>query len=69
MLFGLCGLKRPLMHSSNAALVKIFEEKFGAKLKVPKHLEEASFGVALFGLISCGVFKNAEEAQKIIRYN
>jgi len=53
----------------NAALVKIFEEKFGASLKVPSHMEEASFGAALFGLISCGVFKNAAEAQKIIRYN
>lgn len=53
----------------NAALVKIFEEKFGAKLKIPAHMEEASFGAALFGLISCGVFKNAAEAQKIIRYS
>jgi len=38
-------------------------------MKVPKHLEEAAVGSALFGLISCGVFKNAKQAQKIIKYN
>ena len=53
----------------NPALVKAFEEMFKAEMKVPKHLEEASFGAALFGLISCGVFKNAKQAQKIIKYN
>ena len=36
-------------------------------MKLPAHLEEASVGAALFGLISCGVFKNAKEVQKIIR--
>ncbi len=53
----------------NSALVKVFEEMFNLKLKVPQHLEEASFGAALFGLISCGVFKNAIEAQKLIKYS
>ena len=53
----------------NAALVKVLEEKFGANMKVPKHLEEAAVGAALFGLVSCGMFKNAKEAQQIIRYN
>lgn len=53
----------------NSALVKLFEEKFKATMKIPKHLEEASFGAALFGLISCGAMKNAAEAQKIINYN
>ncbi len=53
----------------NPVLVKVFEKMFEAEMKIPKHLEEASFGAALFGLISCGVFKNAKEAQKIIRYN
>lgn len=52
----------------NNALVKAFEEKFNAKLKTPLHLEEASFGAALFALIACGVYKNATDAQKIIRY-
>lgn len=53
----------------NAALVRTFEEMFNSKMKVPKHLEEAAFGAALFGLVSCGVFKNANEAQALIKYN
>ena len=53
----------------NPALVKIFEEKFGTKMKIPAHLEEAAFGAAIFGLISCGVFKNAKEACRLIRYS
>ena len=52
----------------NGALVKIFEEMFNSKMKIPKHLEEAAVGAALFGMISCGKFKNAEEAQKLISY-
>lgn len=52
----------------NRVLVETFEKMFDSKMKVPKHLEEASFGAALFGLISCGVFKNANEAQKLIKY-
>ncbi len=47
----------------NRVLVKIFEEKFGAKMKIPKHLEEAAVGAAMFGMIACGKFKNAKEAQ------
>lgn len=52
----------------NKALVKIFEEKLGAKMKIPAHLEEAAVGAAMFGMISCGKFKNAKEGQKIISY-
>lgn len=52
----------------NPALVKIFEKIFHSKMRVPSHWEEASFGAALLGLISCGIFKNANEAQKLIRY-
>jgi len=53
----------------NKALIRAFEEKFGAEMRVPVHMEEAAFGAALFGLISCGIFKNANEAQKIIKYS
>ncbi len=53
----------------NKTLTKIIEEKFGLKAKTPKYLEEAAFGAALFSLISCGVFKNTTEAQKLIKYN
>lgn len=52
----------------NAALAGVFEEMFNSKLKVPKHLEEAAFGAALFGLVSCGVFENAKKAQALIQY-
>lgn len=52
----------------NKALVKIFEEKFGAKMKIPAHLEEAAVGAAMFGMISCGGFKNAADIGKIISY-
>lgn len=52
----------------NAALVKTIEKTFGAKMIFPRHKEEASFGAALFGLISCGVFKSASEVQKMIQY-
>lgn len=52
----------------NAALIRIFEEKLNSKMKIPAHLEEASFGAALFALISCKAFKNAAEAQKLIKY-
>ena len=50
----------------NKALVKIFEEKLGAKMKIPAHLEEAAVGAAMFAMISCGAFKNAKEVQMII---
>ncbi len=52
----------------NPTLVKIFEKKFGTQMKIPKHIEEASFGAALFGLISCNVLKDANEAHKLIQY-
>ncbi len=52
----------------NRALQKIMEKRFGAELKIPVHHEEAAYGVALFGLISAGYFKSAEEAQRLIRF-
>ncbi len=52
----------------NVALVRVFEELFNSKMKVPKHLEEAAFGAALFGLVSCGVFENAKDVQRLIAY-
>lgn len=52
----------------NKALIRVFEGKFGTKMKVPSHMEEAAFGAALFGLVACNVLKNAEEAHKMIEY-
>lgn len=53
----------------NPTLIKIAEEKFGKKIKIPKFSEEAAFGAALFGSIAAKVFKNTKEAQKLIKYN
>ena len=52
----------------NPAFAALCEETFGAKLKIPAHLEEAAFGAALFGAICAGHFKNTAEIQKNIRY-
>lgn len=52
----------------NKALVRIFEERLGAKMKIPSHLEEAAFGAAMFAMIAGGKFKNAKEVQSIISY-
>ena len=52
----------------NPYLVRSFENLFNSKMIIPSHIEEAAFGAALFALISAGVFKNANEAQKIIKY-
>lgn len=37
-------------------------------MKIPAHMEEAAVGAALFAAIACGIFKNAHEAQQLIRY-
>ena len=52
----------------NNALVRIFEEKLSAKMKIPQHLEEASVGAAMYGMISCGEFKKAKDVQGIVSY-
>ena len=52
----------------NKAFVNIIEQKFGGDLKMPVHTEEAAVGSAMFGLVSYGIYKNAEEVQKLIRY-
>ena len=53
----------------NRALIDVMERRFGSALKIPAHTEEAAFGASLFALVSCGIFKNAAEAQKLIKYN
>ena len=52
----------------NPALVKYLENRFKTVMKIPVHVEEAAFGAALYALISAGIFKNAEEAQKIVKF-
>ncbi|MBQ6714419.1 MAG: hypothetical protein IJN15_02595 [Clostridia bacterium] len=52
----------------NKPFIKLTEEKFGLKLNIPAHKEEAAYGAALFGAICKGYFKNSEAAQKLIKY-
>ena len=52
----------------NEVLVKIAENKFGGYLRIPTHTEEAAYGAALFGLVACGAFESAKQAQRLIRY-
>ena len=52
----------------NRRLQDVMEDYFGEKMKIPAHKEEAAYGAALFSLVACGRFKNAAEAQKLIRY-
>ena len=52
----------------NQILVKIAENKFGGSLRIPAHTEEAAYGASLFGLVACGVFESAKQAQALIRY-
>ncbi len=53
----------------NAALVKALERKFGGRLRAAIHLEEAAFGAALFALISAGIYKNADEAHRLVKFS
>lgn len=48
----------------NNALKKTAEDMFGAKMKIPSHMEEAAFGAALFAMTAVG-FNNVKD---IIRY-
>lgn len=52
----------------NDLLKKILEDKFGMKLCIPVHNEEAAYGAALFSLVCSGFCKNICEAQKLIVY-
>ena len=52
----------------NPTLIKAFETKFEKTMKIPVHLEEASFGAALFGLVSGSVYSSRKEAQSVIKY-
>lgn len=52
----------------NSHLRMLAKERFGVDVLLPAHLEEAAFGAALFGAVSSGILKNAQEAQKLIHY-
>ena len=52
----------------NKALIAVAESIFGAKLRIPIHLEEAACGAALFALVACGKYQTAAEVQQLIQY-
>jgi len=52
----------------NAAFAKALSDTFNASLKIPLHKEEASFGAALFSLVTANIYPCIEDAQKIIQY-
>lgn len=52
----------------NAALQRAFERRFGMKMRIPAHNEEAAYGAALYGMTAAGLCGSLDEAQKRIRY-
>ena len=52
----------------NNVLAEMIQNRFGCSLKIPCHTEEAAFGAALFGMISCGRCKNMKEAGHLKKY-
>ena len=53
----------------NPALQQLFVDKFGLKLMIPAHSEEAAFGAALFGLTAAGFKNSIFDAQNLIKYH
>lgn len=52
----------------NAALQKIFSERFGMPLSIPVNKEEAAYGAALCALAACGKYESLAAAQQLIKY-
>ncbi|MBE6631426.1 MAG: hypothetical protein E7623_01860 [Ruminococcaceae bacterium] len=52
----------------NPHFAKVCEKRFGMKMFVPAHKEEAAFGAALYALASLGIEKFDIKNKKIIKY-
>lgn len=52
----------------NPALRRMFEERFGMQMVIPKHMEEAAYGAAIFALAACKVAPSLNKAQALIKY-
>lgn len=50
------------------AFAKSLSLRFGKKLMIPAHKEEACFGACLFSLVAVGKFASTADAQQIIKY-
>ena len=53
---------------NNKALVRVAEQVFGDKVKIPRYTEEAACGAALFALVASGKCQKASDAQGLIKY-
>lgn len=52
----------------NPALQKIVTADFNMPLYFPLYEEEAAYGAALSSMAGCGIYKNLNEARKLIKY-
>lgn len=52
----------------NGNLQQILRKKFQMELSIPCHQEEASYGAALFSMVSAGYYPSLTNAQQIIKY-
>ena len=52
----------------NKALIRIAQQVFGGKLRVPLYTEEAACGAALFALVAVGGGQKVSDVQNLIRY-
>ena len=52
----------------NRLMQSLAEERFGLKLRIPAHMEEAAFGAALAAMAATGRKASLSEAQELIRY-
>lgn len=52
----------------NPVLQKLFEKTFGMQLLIPRHMEEAAYGAALFAMICAIPDKDPQSIRELIRY-
>ncbi len=52
----------------NPLLCKVVSKQFNLPLQIPEHTEEASYGAALFSMVSNGVYENIQSAQKLLSF-
>lgn len=52
----------------NPYLRQVLEEKFGMKMQIPVHKEEAAYGAALYAMTASGIYPTLEKAQELITY-
>jgi sugar (pentulose or hexulose) kinase len=52
----------------NQLLAQIIADEFGLPMSVPAHREEAAYGAALSAAVGAGIFRDWNEAGRLIRY-